>query len=293
VPARAATSDDHHQGATLTTATRTRAKASALAGLAEREDAWAKAKAEASRLGSELGDKVRHAQTLHDERQRLTHHEPGLIDHQGNPTDAKDNPVAAIDKQLAALGDLPDLQARYDHARRLEESGKQSSDDYAAAHLDAILAELEPQAEAKRDRIVAAMAMPADAASDYLGMAQRVTALNGTERGRQHRRVPALDAGSDLLKLSRDYTPPAAAHGDPMSDETTAHDEATALEHNQLLIGLLGGGEPELPTADDAAETPPDFDGGPREPAPEPDDPIRDHNRFVAEFARLTGSGGL
>jgi hypothetical protein len=207
VPARAATLFDDDQGAALTTATKTRPKADALAALAEREQAWADAKGEADRLGSEFDQKFRQAEALGDERRRLIHHEPGLVDHHGNPV-ADDNAAAAIDRQLTALGDLADLHAQADHARKLEERAKQAATDYTCAQLDALLAELQPQAEATATEVARCMAELAEASTAYLNMARRVDGLRGTDRNRHHLRVPAIDTGSDLLNLSRDFEPP-------------------------------------------------------------------------------------
>jgi hypothetical protein len=205
VPVRAATTSDREDRMT----TATKPKTDVLAGLAEREEAWADAKAEASQLGSELGLKTRDGEGLVDQRRRLVHHEPGLVDHQGNPNPAvKDNPVAAVDEQLTALGDLVDLRARVEHARALEERAKQSAHDFTASHFDEILGELEPQAEALVGDIVGCMAALADASNAYLNMARRVDGLKGTDRQRQHQRVPAIDTGSDLVNLSHDFEPP-------------------------------------------------------------------------------------
>jgi hypothetical protein len=191
----------------MTTATKPRTDV--LASLAEREETWAAAKAEADRIGTELGVKARQAEALVDERRRLVHHEPGLTDHQGNPNPGvKDNPVAEVDSQLTALGDLVDLRAQYDHARRLEERAKQSAEDYTAAHLDAILAALQPDADALVAEVARRMAELAEASGAYLGMAGRVNALKATDRHRLHLRVPAINVGSDLLRFSKDAAPP-------------------------------------------------------------------------------------
>lgn len=48
----------------------------------------------------------------------------------------------------------------------------------------------------------------ARASAGYLALARRVDGLKGCDRDRQHQRVPAIDTGSDLVKLSRDYEPP-------------------------------------------------------------------------------------
>ena len=152
----------------MTTA-KTRPKADPLAEIEAREKAWADAKAEASRLGSEWGAKARELEALHDQRRRLIDPRlgnPGLVDHNHAPNpDVKDNPVAAIDAQVAELGDLGDLQARVHHARRIEQSAKQAKDDYAAAHLDELRAAIEPDAEAAVAGVVAVKAAEYEAGS--------------------------------------------------------------------------------------------------------------------------------
>ena len=191
----------------MTTATKPRTDV--LAGLAEREEAWGEAKAEAGQLSTEFTAKLNQARALTDRRHQLITREPGLVDHQLNPLPGKDNPVAAIDAELTALGDVVDLQARMDHARKLEERAKQAAQDFTSAHLDEILAALEPQAEATAAEVVRCMAALHDAADAYLNMARRVDGLKAADRNRQHNRVVAIDTASDLVRLSRDYgTPP-------------------------------------------------------------------------------------
>ena len=55
-------------------------------------------------------------------------------------------------------------------------------------------------------------------------------------------------------------------------------DEATGIEHNQFVMGLLGAGDPEPPPVEDV---PADFDGGPRETAAAPDEPEKDHGELL------------
>ena len=195
----------------MTTA-KTRPKADPLAEIEAREKAWADAKAEASRLGSEWGAKARELEALHDQRRRLIDPRlgnPGLVDHNHAPNpDVKDNPVAAIDAQVAELGDLGDLQARVHHARRIEQSAKQAKDDYAAAHLDELRAAIEPDAEAAVAGVVAVKAAEYEAGSVYLALARRVEGWKAADRTRQHLRCPAVDIGSDLVRQSQGAAPP-------------------------------------------------------------------------------------
>lgn len=100
--------------------TKTKTKNDALAEESRRGDAWHKAAAEASRLGFEFGAKVREARALQDERQRLIHRDPGLVNHLHEPVKTTDNPVAKVDAAIADLGDIDDLGRQVEHARRLE-----------------------------------------------------------------------------------------------------------------------------------------------------------------------------
>jgi hypothetical protein len=188
----------------MTTATK---KRDALSELEAREQAHADAKAHASELGSDWGARSRRLQELQDQRRRLIYHDPTLVDHTGAAVG--DNQVKTIDAEIADLGDIADLESRLAHARQIANSAKQGADDFAAAHIDELLAALQPDAEAAAAKLVEAMADLGAAASAYLEMAQRVNALKGTDRQRRHLRVPALDHGSDLVRMAAEYgTPP-------------------------------------------------------------------------------------
>jgi hypothetical protein len=55
------------------------------------------------------------------------------------------------------------------------------------------------------------------------------------------------------------------------------------LEENQAFArALFGGAQP--PAAEGPTDAPPDFDGGPRDTAPGPDNPEHDHNQLIAEL---------
>jgi hypothetical protein len=271
----------------MTTATKTRPKTDVRAALAEREQAWADAKAEADSLGSEFDQKFRQAEALGDEPRRLIQHEPGLVDHHGNPV-AEDNPAAAIDRQLTALGDLADLLARKEHARALAERAKQAATDYTCAHLDVLLAELQTEAEAtvaEGGPLHGRAGRGVDRVPEH-GAPRRRAARHGppplspARPGDRHRLGPA----EPLPRLRA----PAAAHPDPMSDENTTPTDA---EEAAFARALFGWPEPEAEVPAEAptdapshahrgAHSAPDFDGGPRDPAPGPDNPEHDHNQL-------------
>ncbi len=95
----------------------TKAKPNIEDGLSEREQKLSEASAAADRLARELGGKLKEAQALIDQRRQLVHHQPELVTHTGEPT-SKSNEVAGIDRELRKLGDLEDLRAQAEHARR-------------------------------------------------------------------------------------------------------------------------------------------------------------------------------
>jgi hypothetical protein len=194
----------------VTTATRKRTDP--LGELEARELAHAEAKAHASELGSEFGAVSRQLQALHDERRKLVFRDPGLVDHHGQPNpDRKENPVAAVDAKIAELGDVEDLHARMVHARQLEQSAKQAAADFTASHLDELLAAVEPDAESASADVARAMDTLGEAAAAYLNLARRVDGWKGTDRARQHLRVPAIDTASDLVRMAEGYGVPPLA----------------------------------------------------------------------------------
>jgi hypothetical protein len=69
-----------------------------------------------------------------------------------------------------------------------------------------------------------------------------------------------------------------------MSDET---------ENEAFIAALFGGREPTPPAAETDPDAPPDFDGGPRDPEPEPEDPEAAHNAFMVALVQQANAGKL
>lgn len=65
------------------------------------------------------------------------------------------------------------------------------------------------------------------------------------------------------------------------------HDEARKLLE---ALGIVEEQQPDQPEPEAPAS--PDFDGGAREPLPEPGDPEADHNAFLTELFRTMPPGG-
>jgi hypothetical protein len=178
-PVRRPQSDSHRierKQPNMTTATPTRRKADPLTELHRREQAIEKARKQDRRDGRDLANKVQRSRELHDERRRLIHREPGLVDHLGNPVDKK-NPIAEIDREIASLGDLTEAQAKYEHAKALLVRAEQSLRDYVAAHIEAILDGTRPESQTITDELNAAIANAREKADAYLGHVQRCEQL--------------------------------------------------------------------------------------------------------------------
>jgi hypothetical protein len=181
-------------------ATATRTEPNVRAAFDEREAKYAEARAKASQLGSDFGIKLRRAQELHDERRRLAHKDPALVDHTGAPV-SEDNPVAAFDREIQELGDLEDLNQRAEHARKLEQSAKQSLDDYIATHFWELMETFQAEAQAVADSTNEAAKGLAHELHRYLRFHQRMAGLTAPVQGITAHVVPGLDAVSNFLKV--------------------------------------------------------------------------------------------
>ncbi len=159
---------------TMTTATKAKPK-SELTELERFEARWAKAAEEAKALGHEHHTKLTRARELGDQRQRLTHRQPGLVDHHQQPlATINDNPVVQLDRETEALGDLADLGAQVEHARQLERVAKQDVQAYVAEHYTAILEALEAEGDRHAEALNAAIATVAEELERYIGHCQRL-----------------------------------------------------------------------------------------------------------------------
>ena len=182
-------------------------KKSALENLLALEEARDTAKEEASRIGSEYHAKFQQFRGLHDRRHQLAHREPRLIDHQGQPAEPG-NAIAEIDEEIAALGDLNDLQARVEHARKVEDKAKEDVTAYAARSFYAIVAELKPEASKLKDELQAWNDSGVEIVERYIAFAGRIEGLKGGDRQLQRLRAAALDVAPDLKREIQNRTFP-------------------------------------------------------------------------------------
>jgi hypothetical protein len=163
------------------------------------EQGWADAKAEADNLGRDFHDRRARAQDLLELRRHRIHRDPGLVDHRNQPVDP-DGEIAQIDRDVAALGDLVDLHAQFDHARTLEESAKRACYSHIETHFDDLVEALRPRAEA-------AVASVRDKADEMLEAIGEYRAVHGravwfTEpiRSLDGRNVPGINTVSNLMR---------------------------------------------------------------------------------------------
>jgi hypothetical protein len=196
------------------TPTQTRTKPSVLDGLKERQQKWDKAQADASALGTEHGTKVKAAQALADERRRLVHRNPVLVDHLGAPV-GPDNPVGEIDKKLAELGDLQDLWAQVQHARKIAESARQSRDDFVVSHYSELLEAKRPEAEAVANSANQAAKPLVEELKRYLEFHGEIASYTVPVQGITTHVVPGLEAAVGFLKVVEgiDLQPPIPEEG--------------------------------------------------------------------------------
>jgi hypothetical protein len=101
-----------------------------------------------------------------------------------------DNAVAKIDKKIEQLGDLADLGARVEHARRLEGAAKRAWEAFIAQNFRAVVASITPEAKAMSAAIRAAGDQLAAALDDWLRMHGRSVGLTVPVAGIDGRSVP-------------------------------------------------------------------------------------------------------
>ena len=192
----------------MTTATKTKTtKPSPLAKIKAAEAAWAKAQDAASEASREHSERMRLTQGLTDERRRLAHHDPELVNYKGQPA-KPDNAIAKIDLKLAKL-DVDDAAARVNHARELERVARQRFEDLVRAHGDALDAKRRPEGEALLAEYVEKAAALAEVSERILGFGKRSFELAHI-RQIDTRRIP-IDGAANTARLTRQLadSPPA------------------------------------------------------------------------------------
>ncbi len=151
---------------------------------------------------SEIGREVRAVgQTLRpllDRRAGLIKRDPALVDHTGAPVD-DDNPVAQVDREIAELPDLNDLQARYEHSKRVTAVAEQKVRDFISQNQETVAAGFEPQAERAAAELKKASEEALAAANFYLASIRRAAGIRNAT-GRNRTPVPGEDQIGPLIK---------------------------------------------------------------------------------------------
>jgi hypothetical protein len=177
--------------------------AKALAEFLKREAAWGEGEAEVRRRSRELADALTRSRALHDERRKLIHRNPQLVNHLDEPI-GRDNPITAIDREMKQIGDLPEFEAKAAHAKRLATSAKQAAADYIAAHYPLVIEGRREEAERVTANANEKLAETRTAAAEYLGLVQSLIGWTVLAQ-RNPRDVPHLDGAAELSRLLKGW----------------------------------------------------------------------------------------
>lgn len=174
---------------------------------AEREHTEAAARAnEAGRI---LKAERERAIELSNQRNGLADREPRLILHtnEANP-EIEGNPIIAIDEELAKI-DLADLQARLDHARKLEAKAKLDLDALIFASYSRLEEALAPEAEAAQEKALAALREAEASLEEFAGWHRRFIHLASQAPGLDGRTVRGMEHIGQLQRALRDPALPS------------------------------------------------------------------------------------
>jgi hypothetical protein len=187
----------------------------ALAELEALERAWQGALEKANDLARSHSEKMRRLHRwlddpgLLDQRAALQRRDPDQYGPAGEPRGPE---ARALQKEIDAVGDPGELVPRLDQARRVEAKRKADVDAFLCAHLDAVIDDLRPEAEAMAAEANEAAREFVEKLDRYLAFHGRVAALLASV-GRDTRAVPGLDAAADLRRTAEDVALPAPIPG--------------------------------------------------------------------------------
>lgn len=194
----------------MTTATKTRTTTSATTGvlrdLEQREAAVAALAATEREAGARATQAAEELKALRDERHRLLMKEPGLFDHRGEANgDIEDNPVTLVDAAIAKSANVGDLQAQYEHAKRLSNRGEQGLKDWTRSHADELAEALRPALLQRHIEAQGPLDEATEAVAAYAALGRRFEVVTG-------QRLSALEHVSNLrLLLKRNAVPEVGA----------------------------------------------------------------------------------
>ncbi len=95
----------------------------------------------------EHSNTAKSTEELTNQRRRLAHRNPGLVDHTGSPVGGDENPVAVLDAELKKLANVDDLYAKAGHTARLEQVADAKVREFIEVHGIELLAEFNEQEE--------------------------------------------------------------------------------------------------------------------------------------------------
>jgi hypothetical protein len=178
-----------------TTTPKPKSARSVLVDLERREAEVAELEAKARDLGSESQSARNQIKVLNEERRKLIHREPALVDHRGRPTETiADNAILDVDKKLNACADAADLEAQHLHARQVADRAEQSVRDWTKSRTDALAEALAPMLRQHHTEAQARLDEAAEAVSGYSALARRFEVLTG-------QRLSAVEHLSGLHRL--------------------------------------------------------------------------------------------
>lgn len=177
----------------------TKTKPNALGQLEKLEAVAAEKQAEAREIGRKLTDAENRHTALTDERNRLIHRDPRLVDHHGAPVGK--NAVHKIDAELAKLPDLGELTGQVVHARSVEAAARQDVEEFIREHYAELAEAFGPAGREVVAAVVEAVNIVREALDDYLDMHRRSSGLTHPVQGITSHVVPGLDEASDLKRI--------------------------------------------------------------------------------------------
>lgn len=191
----------------------------AMAELEKLEGEVTKAAEQAVRISHELTKARATHEALDSERWHLLRDRPELENHTGQPTDPK-NDLGKLEARRAKAPDPGDLQAQYDHARKIENRCMDRVREFIRDNYDAVVEAHRPRAEAAAQQLADALETTRQAALHYDGTRNRSMGLTGPVEGLTTRVVPG-EAVGNLLKALEGWDFPAPVQ-DTAPPETVA-----------------------------------------------------------------------
>ena len=182
-------------------------RTSAMDQLLQLEDEVNKARQLSVEAGSTLKRNTDEANALLDERRRLAHQDPKLVDHRGMPSGVANNPIEEIDKRLREY-DLEDDHARYEHAKRLLAQAEDEVRAFIPPVFWQLVEAVTPEAEQAAEDVRAAMAEAHAAVERYIDVYRRVLGLTAPMAEVDGRDIPGLDHAAVLAKAVREIELP-------------------------------------------------------------------------------------